>query len=371
MRIAHVVTSLDPEHGGPSVSVRALAVHQAATAGENVCLLTTAPTARQSRVGDLEIHELATEWPARLGRSRALSRLLHDLPLEVVHAHGLWQRPLHYAQAGARRHGALLVISPRGMLSRWARHHHPVRKFLARHCVHPRAFEEATGWHATSPEEAREIRALGFPQPICIAPNGVAVPLAADLAGAREWWHRQYPETAQRPVALFYGRFHQKKRVRELIELWAATFTGEWLLLVAGLAEDYDVAALSALAALRGAAGKVCVVDGRTAPAPYAVANMFLLPSHNENFGLAIAEAMAAGVPVVVTDSTPWSRLRDDGTGWCVPWSEYPTALRNALALGADRLATLGRQAAATIARDFTWPANAARLLEFYRNLRK
>jgi len=371
MRIAHVVTSLAPEHGGPSVSVRALARSQAAVAGENVLLLATAPAPHQSRDGELEIQELATEPPARLGHSPALARLLHDRPLEVVHAHGLWQRPLHYARAGARRHGALLVISPRGMLSRWARRQHPVRKFLARHFVHPRALEEAAGWHATSPEEAQDLRSLGFHQPVCVAPNGVAVPAAADLARARQWWHEHVPATAQRPVALFYGRFHQKKRVRELIELWAATFTGEWLLLVAGLPEDYDAAELTALAAQRGAAGKVHVTDGRDAPPPYAVANVFLLPSHNENFGLAIAEAMAAGVPVVVTDSTPWSRLRDAGTGWCVPWPEYPAAVRNALDLGPDQLATLGRQAAATIARDFTWAAGAARLLEFYRNLRQ
>jgi glycosyltransferase involved in cell wall biosynthesis len=119
----------------------------------------------------------------------------------------------------------------------------------------------------------------------------------------------------------------------------------------------------------RGADDRVLVVDGQDRPAPYAISSLLLLPSHSENFGLVIAEALAAGVPTLVTDTTPWLDLRNTGAGNCVPWRDYPTALRATLAIAPDALIAQGRAGQQWMARDFSWAQAARKLQDFYRSL--
>jgi len=137
-----------------------------------------------------------------------------------------------------------------------------------------------------------------------------------------------------------------------------------------GIPEDYAVAALQAYVQRSLGAARIRVFDGANRPEPYAVASLFVLPSHSENFGLAIAEAMANGVPAVVTDGSPWAALNDRDLGWCVPWADFPSALRAALAEGPDRLRARGERARAWVQAEYSWAKAAATLLAFYPTLR-
>lgn len=372
MRVCHIVPSLEDRHGGPSKSVRALANAQAAL-GEHVELLATAEAGQPVAADGPDSATIGTfprVTPRWLSRSPALRRHLGEGKADCIHNHALWLLPLHYAHEAARRGGVPLVVSPRGMLSGWAYRHRLWRKRLAQFFVHPGALAAAGGWHATSPEEADDIRALGFRQPVCVSPNGVALPTDAGLAAARAVWHGICPAARSRPVALFYSRFHRKKRVRELIDLWLSRPRGDWLLLIVGVTEDYSAGALAAEVAAAGGTDRIGVFDGASRPPPYAVASLFVLPSHSENFGLVIAEALAAGVPVLVTDTTPWTGLAAQGGGWCVAWDDYATALAAALATPAAELTALGRRGRAWAARDFSWTRAAGLLTAFYRHLR-
>jgi glycosyltransferase involved in cell wall biosynthesis len=369
MRVCHIVPSLETRHGGPSRTVRALANHLA-LAGDDVELLATAEPGDTAAAGPADraaIRIFPRIAPRALSRSPALRRHLLAAPFDCVHAHSLWLLPLRYAAEAARLRGVPLVISPRGMMSGWAWQHRRWRKRLAGLLVHPGAFRQAAGWHATSAEEAADIRALGFSQPVCISPNGVAVPDGAETDAARAAWHQLCPAARSRPVALFYSRLHRKKRVRELIDLWRAAPRGDWLLLIVGTAEDYSAAELAAGVA---AGDGIAILDGAGRPPPYAVASLFVLPSHSENFGLVIAEALAAGVPALVTDTTPWSGLRDHAAGWCVPWAGYGAALAAALATPAPELAAMGRRGREWAVRDFSWERAARLLHQFYEELR-
>lgn len=371
MRLQYIVPSLEERHGGPSKSVRALANH-GALAGDEVSLLATDEGGDRFTPADdqADIRIFPRITPRWLVRSPALRQHLLATPADCVHHHSLWLLTLRYAAEAARRHDVPLVISPRGMMSGWAYQHRRWRKKLAELLVHPGAFAQAAGWHATSPEEAADIRTLGFKQPVCVSPNGVSVPDEAGLSTARTAWRQLCPAAAARPVALFYSRLHRKKRVRELIELWLAAPRGDWLLLIAGLPEDYTAAALTAEVAARGAAGQVQVFDSAGHPPPYAVASLFVLPSHSENFGLVIAEALAAGVPALVTDTTPWTGLTTQGCGWCVPWAKFGETLATALATRPDELQAMGRQGVAWVKKDFSWARAACLLHEFHLHLK-
>ncbi len=371
MRVSLIVPSLETRHGGPSQSVRALANHLALNGDEVELLATQEPgdTAAPTAADRAAIRLFPRIAPCSISRSPQLRDHLFRSAFDCVHHHSLWLRPLAYAATAARRQNRPLVISPRGMMTEWAWNHRRWRKRMAEWLVHPGAFAQAAGWHATSPEEADDIRRLGFKQPVCVAPNGVNLPAAADLAAARAVWQALCPATGTRPVALFYSRLHRKKRVRELIDLWLSAPRGDWLLLVVGIAEDYTAAGLAAEIAARGATDRVAVFDGADRPAPYAVASLFVLPSHSENFGLVIAEALAAGVPALVTDTTPWSGLAKADAGRCVPWESYGVAVATALATDRATLAMMGQRGREWMAHDYSWASTAHLLHNFYRQL--
>jgi glycosyltransferase involved in cell wall biosynthesis len=369
MKLCQVVPSLEERHGGPSKSVHNLSAALAEAGHEVKLLATVAGPGASERVGRLEIDTFHRDWPQRLAPSRGLRDRLRQVDAAVVHHHALWLRTLHYAHRAAVRSHAVLVVSPRGMMSAWAWRHHRWRKRLSRFLVHPGALAAVRGWHATSEDEAAEIRALGYAQPICIAPNGVSIPTPEQMERSAEHWHEACPEAGERPVALFYSRFHLKKRVIELIDVWLEHGPRDWLLLLVGIPQDYTPAMLEEYALRMGGPGRIRAFTGAGRPPPYAAASLFLLPSHNENFGLVVAEALAHGVPALVTDTMPWRALNANGGGWCVPWADYPAALRAAVAEAPAKLRARGATARAWVAREYAWEKPARALADFYRDL--
>ena len=373
MKIRQIVPSLERQHGGPSRSVQALARAQSEL-GQSVELLATAPDAppegRATVDGALRIRVLHRDAPDRICPSSGLNQALVSGACDVVHHHALWLRTLHYAHRAALTHRAPLIVSPRGMMAPWAWNHHRWRKAAAALFLHPGALRAVNGWHATSGQEAKDIATLGFRQPVCVAPNGVDAPREKDLESARRYWLARLPQPAPKRVALFYSRFHRKKRLLELLDLWAANPTQDWHLLVVGIPAEYPVAELAGEVARRGLSGRASVHDGTDAPPPYATASLFLLPSHDENFGLVIAEAMAAAVPVAVTDTTPWQEVQTRDLGWCVSWSDYPTALRQAIGCPGEELRRRGEASRRWVLDSYSWEKSAKRLVRFYDEVR-
>jgi len=371
MKIAQIVPSLESRHGGPSRSVLGLASGLAQT-GHAVDLLSTAPggTGAARTEGSLVTRIFSRDWPQAVCPSAPLREHLLSGDYETIHHHGLWLRTLHYAQKAAARKNVPLVISPRGMMSPWAWNHRHSKKALASRFIHPGAFTAAAGWHATSEAEVQDIRRLGFTQPVCVAPNGVTAPDPAQEATAAAHWREAHPILTRRRVALFYSRFHAKKRVLELIDLWLSAPRDDWILFLVGIPEAYTVSQLEAYVLRQGGTGKIIVEDGTDAPLPYAAASLFLLPSHSENFGLVVAEALARGLPVIATDSTPWQRLESVGAGRCVSWHDYPAALQSLLSESPESLAAQGRRGVAWTLEEFSWIKTARQLEAFYGRLR-
>ena len=370
MKACHIVPSLETRHGGPSKSVIGLA-RALARNGTEVELLTTDPVQGWHQAENLlEIRAFRRDWPAMFCPSRGLRSHLRTMGADVIHHHSIWLRTLHYAHTAARRSEAAFVLSARGMMDPWAWRHHSKRKAFARSVIHPGAFEAVDGWHATSQGELEALRALGFRQPICVVPNGVSAPSAEEVAAARAYWSAIVPVSDEGRIALFYSRFHQKKRLLELIDEWLEHVPDNWTLLVVGIPEDYTPRMIEDYVLRAGKRGRVRAFDGADRPAPYAVTSLFVLPSHGENFGLSIAEALAHGVPALVTDTTPWSALNSTGAGWCVPWADFGASLRAATSEGADSLKRRGAIAREWVLREYDWGRSAQLLSQFYADLR-
>ena len=371
MKITQIVASIEERHNDPSRSVRGLA-DGLAEAGHTVELLSTAHDGNgAARIeGNLSVRIFSRGRPARLCPAPDLRNHLRQADTELVHNHGLWLRPLHHAHLAAAQKGIPLVISPRGMMSPWAWNHHRLQKRLASWWVHPGALAAAAGWHATSESEADDIRRLGFNQPVCVAPNGVEPPSAKKEAAEARHWLERLPVLAGRRVALFYSRFHAKKRVLELIDLWLSQSRGDWVLLIVGIPEEYTVNQLDSYVARNACRDRIIVEDGTRHPPPYAAASLFLLPSHSENFGLVVAESLVRGVPVLATDTTPWQDLDHIGAGRCVTWDDYGRTLDTLLRESPETLAACGQRGRAWAREEFSWGKTAGMLATFYAELR-
>lgn len=364
MRIHHVVASVLPEYGGPSYSVPALC-NALTELGHEVTLHTFAPVpAFAARRFELETYH----WQRWLARSAGLS---WDMPGglrraaqsgEVMHVHGLWMLPNLLPALAVLGSSCALAWSPRGMLDAWSLAQSAQRKRLLWSLAQGPAVRSAALLHATAQREADSLRQLRLTAPIARVANGMEIPGPRDVAH-----HRGVPRTL-----LFLSRLHPKKGIAELLRAWARVQdeAKDWRLDVVGPDNDGYLVALTALAA------ELQLQRVRFLPAAYAAdkvahlreAQLYVLPSHSENFGLGVAEALAHGLPVLVGRGTPWSEVVRERVGWHVD-NDVDTlvaTLRDALFRPPEALHAMGQRGRAFISRVFSWRRCAHDLSESY-----
>lgn len=361
-------------YGGPVRSTHGLA-KALVTAGHVVDVLTTnvdgpdtlnVPTDRPVEMDGVRVHYCPVSAPRRIYYSPAIARRAAVLlPLaDAVHVNGvfLWPGP-HLARA-ARAAGKPLIISPRGMLapemvagkSRLIKNAWIVSQERAN-------LAAASAIHVTSQSEAEGLRAMGLDlAPVAVIGNGVDMPdVPPDECEIGEIWGDVQPG---RRVA-FLGRLDWTKGADMAIE--AVRAHPDAVILLAG----HDQIGLRTQLAprLRRAGGGRCGVflgplDGRRKWAFLAGADVLLVPSVRESFGMSVAEALALGTPVIATDGVgAASILRRLSAGLVVPRDQAALncALRALLSDDARR-AALGAAARALAASELNWSMIAARM---------
>ncbi len=370
------VPGLGAEVGGPGESIPNLC---SALAGQGlrVALVTSAGSAA-SRLASLpvgvELHRVhgvdaLAGWGPDFGRR--CRRAARDARL--LHSHGLWLYPNVATGAVAREAGLPHVVSPRGMLAPWALARSRWRKRLVWALRQRRELEAAGMIHVTSVEEGREVRAAGLEAPLAVVPNGVD----ADRFGPREEEGEALLATLlgrvpeRRPV-LFLSRIHPKKGIELLLDAWG--MLGKrghgWTLVIAGPGEPRHVRDLKRRIRRLGSEHVVYVgpVYGPQRAALLAAAAVLVLPSHSENYGMVVAEALASGRPVITTTKTPWKALAESGCGWWVePSADGVTgALRDALGRDESELARMGSIGRQLVVRSHSLAEVGERMLAAY-----
>lgn len=380
MRVVHVTPYFAPafSYGGPPRSILGLSKALVRAKVDVEVVTTTANGAADlpaSRNGgelfeDVRVRYLPRAWPRRLFAARGLARELASAAAraDIVHVHGLWNAPAWLGAHEARAADRPYVLAPRGMLQPGALAHRAWRKRVAYPIIERRNLQRAALLHATSAAERRTLERLGLDVPIAMIPNGV------DVGGAASAPHgalrRRLGLDGRAPLVLFLGRVHPIKRLDLLALAFERVLTSvsDAHLVLAGPVDWSYRRQLEPLFARSAAAVHWLGEVGQSEKwEVFADANVFVMCSNSESFGTTVVEAMASGVPIVVTDTCPWEEVESIGCGHWI--SQRPGAIADALVrvLSNTAAATaMGERGRAAARARYDWDWIASLMIDHY-----
>lgn len=365
MKVFLAGTSLLPTYGGPAFSVSRLA---------------QALTELGIEVGLWAADQSAAATPfLRPGSSvRRLTgsecEALDDLGgADILHDNGLWLPHNHRIANLAARYDLPRVVSTRGMLEPWAMNHKWPKKSVAWWLYQRRDLERAHCHHTTSETEARNVQRLKLGVSVWIIPNGVDLPKIDSRAERVQGGKLRQSDGKK---ALFLGRIYPVKGLPMLIKAWARVRPQGWYLQIAGPDEAGHLAAVKTEVLAAGLGDTVSFmgpISGHIKQEALLDADLFVLPTYSESFGMSIAEALAHGVPVLTTTGAPWPMLQQHGCGWRVDATVDGIAegLRQATSSDTETLQAMGRSGRAFVKAEYRWERIAKQFIAAYESLLK
>ena len=374
MRVLHVIPSVAERSGGPATAIvpmcRALR-----DAGTDVLLVTT----NEGMTGADPVVDYkgvpARFFPVQLGASFKYSRplatwLKHNAPeFDVVHVHAVFNHASIAAARACRSAAVPYVIRPLGTLDPWSMKQKPVRKRVFWVVSGRKMLEGSAAVHYTAQAEKEATENFLRLNHGRVIPLGVELDAAApvdDLA-------QSVPALASHRYVLFLSRLDPKKGIDVLIESFVSLARrpefGSWRLVIAGDGPREYVAALKEKAANSHRIMFAGWVGGEQKEALLRNAALLALPSHQENFGFCVLEAMARGVPVLLSPQVNLAReIEAAEAGWIVERDELTAGLAAALADKSQR-ARRG-EVARVFAQRYSWNKTAADLIDLYEEVR-
>lgn len=358
MKICHYLPSLRLDDGGPPRSVSNLCKNLI----ENNLEVTLATSHKDK---DPEI-----KLDSRIVRKKIIDIKRMDLLFEnnnfnLGHQHGIWLPSSHRFTSNAYKTQTPLVLAPRGMLMPWALKFNFLKKKIAWLSYQKRDLKKVSGFHATSIDEAKQIRKLGFTQPIGVIPNGVNMPDLSDEFIAQ----KRFSSSPKK--VLFLSRLHEKKGLDILLKAWKKLSPKNAILEIIGNDDGGYKAKLISLKNELGLGENVIISEpqyGINKDNAFKNADLFVLPSYSENFGIVVAEALSFGVPVITTKGCPWQDLETYKCGWWTKpeLSSFMNALSKALILTRDELYEFASRGRQLVIEKYQWSSVSDQMLEFY-----
>jgi glycosyltransferase involved in cell wall biosynthesis len=301
---------------------------------------------------------------------RGLHKRLNDAVsgADGVHIHGLWETHCMLAAPVARARKRPYVISAHGMLDQWASRQKRLKKAVYAALIEMRTMKSAACLRALSRDEVNDYRRLGLTNPIAIVPSAVDEQPSADP----DLFLRRYPKLNGKRIVLVMGRIHSKKGLPLLLRAWERAVKREDAhLVIAGPDSDGSRAHLEQLTnelKIRTSVTFTGILMGQRKAAALAAATLFVLPSYSEGFSIAVLEALAAGLPLLVTTACHIPEVATSHCGWVVEPAQGPIeqVLREFFNISENEAREMGRNGWELCRRRFQFSVVGAQMAQVY-----
>ena len=359
MTILHYILSIDQSSGGVGSYMQLLAK----PLGRLVELhVVSHRSSNELALENCRIHYI-DHWTHYLKMKRQWNGLLEQIKPDVVHVNCCWQPESALVQKWSRNKGFKTVYTPHGMFEPWImKRHYRTKKVPALLLYQKKAIAQSDMLHATAESERQNLLKLGYNINVAVIANGIDV----GSIRIKNSWKRT-------KTLLFLSRVHVKKGIDLLINAVAELkdkMTG-YKLLIAGEGDESYISELKELARKSGVEDIVEFIGGVYGDKKWELfqkADIFLLPTHSENFGIVVAEALASGTPVITTTGTPWEELQTQHCGWWVECgqADITHAVSQALAADEQQLEEMGRNGRRLMEERYSVEAIAQRMKTLY-----
>jgi glycosyltransferase involved in cell wall biosynthesis len=367
LRVLFVTTAIDRSGAGLFEAVNGLATRLISPnpgAALTVVSVSSTELTQEQRAAWNGVEIVAERASSRIGGIRAIYRSLARLSsnnYDLIHAHGLWDGAAVASAAWAKRNKKPFVLSPHGMLEPWAFEHKMYKKAVPWLLWEKRAITAATVIEVKSRKEARGVASRGFCNPLAVIPIGVDSPPLPRARG----------EAGPVRTCVYVSRIHPVKGLENLIRAWAAVRPRGWSLAIAGPDGGAYQRTLEQQVVASNLTEQVRFVGPVFGDSKWSLlqsAELFVLPSFSENFGVAVVEALSQEVPVITTTATPWDELVSRKCGWQVEPNSagIQRALSQAVSLPPDQLRQMGKAGRRYVDDCFRWEFIAAETLSLY-----
>ena len=354
MKVLHIIPSISPIRGGPSKAVLEM-VKELIDQGVDAEIVTTNDSGSELLSVPLDkkinYNSVSTWFFPRYSSpinsirefafSATLTKWLHESVsnYDLIHVHAIFSYPSTMAMTIARYQGVPYISRPLGQLCHWALAQSKTKKQLYLNLIERGNLNHAKVLHFTAELERQEVQSLNLRAPNVVIPLGLNLPELSETIASPE----------QPYILLFLSRLHLKKGIENLLEAWEHLKPENWQLVIAGSGDDEYVktirSKIETLASKRSIK-LVGAIEGEAKWNLYHRANLFVLPTFSENFGIVIAEALGCGVPVITTKGAPWSDLVTYDCGWWIDVGLDPliVALKQAIALSCEERQAMGQR---------------------------
>jgi len=375
LKILHVIPSVAPCRGGPSKAILEM-VCASREIGIDAEVATTNDDG--PRELDIELDQLVDfrgmptrffqRFPSKISAVREfayspsfkewLAQRIHNY--DLLHIHALFSFCPSYAMSLARKVGKPYIIRPIGQLENWSLTQSRVKKKIYLSLLEKANIEGAGLVHFTAHSEAEQ------------ATLGLKLP--QEMPNARQRASEYWPIDCDTPCLVFLGRLHQKKGLKLLIRALSQLQNKNIQLIIAGDGEVRHIKQLKALCIALGVAQQchfVGFVEGHKKDVLLQRADLFVLTSYSENFGIAVLEAMACGATPLVSQEVALSGVIKENTLGlvCELTVEDISAKLSHAFENLHNIAELGRNARKFVAQNFQWPAIAEQLERNYQEV--
>lgn len=358
MKILHVITGFG-KAAGTTVFCGEVCSGLAAS-GHDVTLAILDPSEPGRYQVDSRVHVVSIE---------SILSSCNDYVPDVAHFHVIWLPIMHKLCKWAKRNNVPIVWSPHGTLTPWAMKYHWWKKWPIWWLFQRKDLSSARLLHATAQSEVEDFRRMGLKNPVCLAPLGVRID------GRVEHVERIEGEK----ILLFVSRVQKKKGLVNLVNAWTALpqeVKQGWKVRIVGPDQENHTEELKSLCNERGVRQDFEFVGpkfGDELQREYASADLFVLPTHSENFGSVVIEALAHSLPVITTKGAPWAEIETAHCGWWIDIGVEPLVetLRLALLLEDKERHEMGQRGRRLVEKKYTWSAVVKMMERAYERVEK